>query len=146
MLEESALVVKVTQGQVWVVGISNNGCAGCMQKNACSTTALSQVLKKRPIAVDSELALQVGDTVIVAVDESVLLRAAFAMYLLPLVALFIGASITDSMIGDTAYADLWIAGSALISLTFALLVMRKIQTLSLLNYYPRPVVIKVVKP
>jgi len=144
MLEESATVINITQGQIWVVGASNSGCcAGCMQKDACSTTALTQVLKKKPVAVDSELALQVGDTVIVAIDESDLLRAAFAMYVMPLIALFIGASITDSLISDnTAYADLWIAGSALVGLGLALLVMQKIQKYAVLNYYARPVVVK----
>lgn len=138
MLEESATVINIEQGQIWVVSASNSGCAGCMQKDSCSTTALTQVLRKKPVAVDSELALQVGDTVIVAIDETVLLRAAFVMYLLPLCALFIGAGIADGLTGD----NLWIASSALISLALALLVIRKIQSLSVLNDYLRPIVIK----
>jgi sigma-E factor negative regulatory protein RseC len=138
MLEESAIVVKIDQGQTWVVGTQNNACAGCAQKTSCSTTALSSVLKKKPVPVDSELSLQIGDTVIVAIDESHLLRAAFSLYILPLIALFIGAGVADSL----AYSDLWIAGSALSSLALALLALRKIQTLSLLNYYARPVVVK----
>jgi sigma-E factor negative regulatory protein RseC len=143
MLEESAIVVKIAQGQTWVVGTQNNACAGCAQKTSCSSTALASVLKKKPIPVDNELSLQIGDTVIVAIDESELLRAAFSLYLLPLIALFIGAGIADSLVSDTTpYADLWIAGSALASLALALFIMRKIQNLSLLNYYARPVVVK----
>jgi sigma-E factor negative regulatory protein RseC len=143
MLEESAIVVKIDQGQTWVVGIQNNACAGCAQKTSCSSTALASVLKKKPIPVDNELSLQIGDTVIVAIDESELLRAAFSLYLLPLIALFIGAGIADSLVSNTTpYTDLWIAGSALASLALALFIMRKIQNLSLLNYYARPVVVK----
>ena len=143
MLEESAIVVKIDQGQTWVVGTQNNGCAGCAQKTSCSTTALASVLKKKPVPVDSEPGLQIGDTVIVAIDESHLLRAAFSLYILPLIALFIGAGVADSLVShSTPYSDLWIAGSALSSLALALLALRKIQTLSLLNYYARPVVIK----
>ncbi len=143
MLEESAIVVKIEHGQAWVVGTQNNACAGCAQKTSCSSTALASVLKKKPVPVDSELSLQIGDTVIVAIDESVLLRAAFSLYVAPLTALFIGAGIADSFISDsTTYADLWIAGGALAGLGIALLVMRKIQSLSLLNYYARPVVVK----
>jgi len=143
MLEESAIVVKIEHGQVWVVGTQNNACASCAQKTACSSTALASVLKKKPVPVDADIVLQIGDTVIVALDESVLLRAAFLMYLLPVCALFIGASVANSLVSDnTAYGDLWIAGSALISLALALLLLQRIQKLSLLNYYPRPVVVK----
>lgn len=143
MLEESAVVVKIENGQVWVVGAQNSACAGCAQKTSCSSTALSSVLKKKPIPVDNELTLKAGDTVVIAIDESVLLRATFSLYFTPLIALFIGAGITDSLIGDnTAYADLWIAGSALVSLAFAFGIIKKLQSLSLFNYYARPVVIK----
>lgn len=145
MLEEAARVVTITQGQIWVVGIANNGCAACMQKSSCGTAALNTVLKKKPVAVDSDLEVQVGDTVIVAIDESVLLRSAFVMYLLPVLALLIGAGIADKMFSHVVYADIWIAGSALLSLALALWLMRTIQSLSLLNYYPRPMVMKVVK-
>ncbi len=143
MLEESAIVVKIDHGLVWVVGTQNNACASCAQKTGCSSTALASVLKKKPIPVDNELVLQIGDTVVVAIDEGVLLRAAFSLYLLPLIALFTGAGFADWLVNETTpYADLWIAGSALVSLALALLVMQKIQNISLLNYYARPVVVK----
>jgi sigma-E factor negative regulatory protein RseC len=143
MLEESALVVKIDNGQVWVVGTQNSGCAACVQKEGCSSAALASVLKKKPIPVDNELMLQTGDTVIVAIEESQLLRAAFSLYILPLIALFTGAGIADSLIDPaTPYADLWIAASAVLSLALAFLAMQKIQQHALLNYYARPVVVK----
>ena len=143
MLEESAIVVKIDNGQVWVVGTQNNACAGCAQKAGCSSNALDSILKKKPILVDSELALKTGDTVVVSIEEGELLRAAFLMYLLPVCALFTGAGIADSLINHaTPYADLWIATSALISLALAFLAIQKIQQYALLNYYARPVVIK----
>jgi sigma-E factor negative regulatory protein RseC len=142
VLEESALVVKIEHGVVWVVGTENSACAGCAQKTACSSTALASILKKKPIPVDCAIALKIGDTVTVAIEEGVLLHAAFSLYFLPLIALFIGAGIADRLVSNTPYADLWIAGSALASLALSLLLMQKIQRFSLLNYYARPVVIK----
>jgi sigma-E factor negative regulatory protein RseC len=143
MLEESAIVVKIEHGQTWVVGTQNNTCAGCAQKAGCSSTALASVLKKKPIPVDNNLVLQTGDTVVVAIDESDLLRAAFTLYITPLMTLFIGAGVADSIVSDTTpYADLWIAGGALTGLALALFILQKIQTYALLNYYARPVVIK----
>ena len=143
MLEESAIVVKIEHGQTWVVGTQNNACAACAQKAGCSSTALASVLKKKPVPVDNELPLQIGDTVVVAIDESVLLRAAFSLYLLPLIALFIGAGCADYLVSDnTAYGDLWIASGALTSLALALFLLHKLQKPSLLNDYARPVVVK----
>jgi len=143
MLEESAIVVKIEHGTVWVVGTQSNACAGCTQKTSCSSTALANVLKKKPIPVDSELALTIGDTVTVAIDERDLLRAAFLMYLLPLCALFIGAGIADSLVSDsTPYGDVWVAGGALTGFALALFIMHTIQKYAFLNYYTRPVVVK----
>jgi sigma-E factor negative regulatory protein RseC len=151
MLEESAIVVKIEQGIAWVVGTQNNACSGCAQKAGCGSNALDSVLsvlKKKPLPVDSEIFLQVGDTVIVAIDEVDLLRvdllrAAFFLYLLPVCALLTGAGIADSLINHaTPYADLWIASSAFASLALAFLAIKKIQQYALLNYYTRPVVVK----
>lgn len=143
MLEESAIVVKIEHGQTWVVGMQNNACAGCTQKAGCSSTAIASVLKKKPVPVDNELMLQIGDTVVVAIDESDLLSAAFFLYITPLIALFIGAGVADSLVSKaTPYADLWIAGGALTGLALALLIMQKIQQYALLNYYARPIVVK----
>lgn len=139
MLEESAIVVKIIDGQTWVVGTQNNACAACAQKAGCSTTALASVLKKKPVLVDSELVLQLGDTVIVAIDETTLLRATFSLYLTPLIALFIGAGVADSLINHALpYADLWIALSGLSSLKLALCAQKH----SSFNHYARPVIIK----
>jgi sigma-E factor negative regulatory protein RseC len=79
----------------------------------------------------------------VAIDESVLLRAAFSLYIAPLIALFIGAGIADSLVNDTTpYGDIWVAGGALTGLALALFIMRTIQKYAFLNYYARPVVVK----
>jgi len=143
MLEESAIVVKIDNGQTWVVGTQSNACAGCAQKTSCSSTDLANVLKKKPIPVDSELSLKTGDTVMVAIDESVLLRAAFSLYITPLIGLFIGAGIADSLVSDsTPYGDVWVAGGALTGFALALFIMHTIQKYAFLNYYARPVVVK----
>lgn len=143
MLEESAIVVKIEHGQTWVVGRQNGACSACTQKAGCSSDAIASFLKKKPVLVDNELALQIGDSVTVAIDESVLLRAAFSLYLLPLIALFIGAGFADWLVTDnTPYGDLWIAGGALTSLALALLLIHKKQTTFLFSEYRRPVIIK----
>ena len=143
MIEELAVVVKIENREVWVESGQNSACGGCQQKASCTTNALGSVLKKKSVPVDSDIQLKTGDEVMVAIDESLLLRASLLLYLLPLLALFTGAGIADWILADNApYVDLWIAGSAFLSFLFSLWLINKAQSLLILNYYARPVVVR----
>ena len=102
MIEKSAVVVKIENRQVWVESGHNNACGGCQQKVSCTTNALGSVLKKKSVPVDSNIQLKIGDQVMVAIDESLLLRASLLLYLVPLIALFTGAGIADWLLADKA--------------------------------------------
>lgn len=145
MIEELAVVVKIENHQVWVESGQNSACGGCLQKASCTTNAIGSVLKKKPVPVDSDFQLKNGDQVMVAIDENLLLRASLLLYLMPLIALFSGAGVADWLFADnTKYADLWIAGSALLSFLVSMWLINKAQSLLLLNYYARPVVVRKV--
>jgi sigma-E factor negative regulatory protein RseC len=143
MIEELAVVVKIENHQVWVESRQSSGCGGCQQKASCTTNALESVLKKKSVPVDCDIPLKTGDEVMVAIDENLLLRASLVLYLVPLLALFTGAGIADWLLTDTAlYAELWIAGSAILSFLLILWLINKAQSLLILNYYARPVVVR----
>jgi sigma-E factor negative regulatory protein RseC len=79
----------------------------------------------------------------VAIDENLLLRASLFLYLVPLIGLFTGAGFADWLLADNSqYADLWIAGSALLGFLLSLWLINKAQSLLILNYYARPVVVR----
>lgn len=125
MLEASAIVVKITEQHIWVTA-KNSSCAGCTQKSACSTTTLSQLLKHEPVLVAHILPVSLGETVIVGISESTLLRATFALYFLPLLALFSGAGLANVFISDNIpYADIGIASSGLFCLSLTLGIVRQ---------------------
>lgn len=143
MIEESAVVVKIENHQVWVEAGQNSACGGCQQKTSCTSNALGSVLKKKSVPVDSGIQLKTGDQVIVAIDESLLLRASLLLYLVPLLALFTGAGIADWLLADNVrYADLWIAGCGLLAFVLSLWLINTAQNLLFLNYYARPVVVR----
>jgi sigma-E factor negative regulatory protein RseC len=145
MLEELAIVVKIENDQVWVESRQNSVCGGCQQKASCTTGSLGSVLKKKSVPVDCDIQLKTGDKVMIAIDENLLLRASLLLYLVPLVAPFAGAGIADWLLADNArYADLWIAGSAVLSFLLILWLINKAQSLLILNYYARPVVVRKV--
>lgn len=142
MIEELAVVVKIDNHQIWVENAQSSACNGCQQKAACTTQALGSVIKKKSVPVDSDIPLAIGDQIIVAIDENLLLRASLLLYLLPLIALFAGAGIADNLLAKDRYADLWLAGGAALSFSLSLWLINKAQRLLLLNYYARPVVVK----
>ncbi len=144
MIEESAVVVRIDNHQVWVESGQNTACGGCLQKASCTTNAIGSVLKKKSVPVDSDIQLETGDQVMVAIDENLLLRASLLLYLVPLIALFTGAGIADGLLADNAKsADLWIAGSAILSFLVSLWIINKTQSLLILSY-ARPVVVRKV--
>jgi len=78
--------------------------------------------------------LEIGDHVLVCIDEKHLLRAALTLYLLPLTALFAGAGLAEGLLPTTQYTDIWLAVSAFASLALALLAVKQTQT----HCLPRP--------
>lgn len=143
MIEELAVVVKIENQQVWVTSSSNSACGGCQQKASCTTNALGSVLKKKLVPVDCDIQIKTGDEVIIAIDESLLLRASLLLYLVPLIALFLGAGVANwVLVVGTPNLDLWIACSALLSFLLSLWLINRAQSLLILNYYARPVVLR----
>jgi sigma-E factor negative regulatory protein RseC len=145
MIEELAVVVKIENNQVWVESSQNSACGGCQQKASCVTNALGSVLKKKAVPVDSDIPLQTGDTVTVAIDEKLLLHASLLLYFVPLLALFAGAALAGWLLpANFQYLELCTAASALSGFLLSLWLINKTQQLFLLGYYERPVVVKKV--
>lgn len=136
-------MVKIEHHQVWVESGPDSACGGCLQKASCATNAVGSVLKKKPVPVDSDIQLKVGDQVMVAIDENLLLRASLLLYLVPIIALFTGAGMADWLLDNMPHADLWIAGSAILSFLLSLCGINKAQGLLMLSY-ARPVVVRKV--
>lgn len=143
MIEAIAAVVKVENHQVWVASGRNNTCAGCQQKASCHSSELGNFFSNKSVAVESNIHLNVGDQVMVAIDESVLLKASVLLYLLPLLAMFAGAGMADYLFTDNfIYADLAIAVCALFSLLFSLRLSNRILHLFINTDRVKPVVVE----
>lgn len=95
MIEESAQVIAVEGEFVWVETQRQSTCGGCAAKQACGTATLAKILgqKRTRIRALNHNGAQVGDQVIVGVDESALVRGSLAVYAVPLLGLLVGAII-----------------------------------------------------
>lgn len=118
MIEETAQVVHIDKGEVWVETRRRSTCSGCAAENGCGTAALSKVLGKRRTqlrVLADNVPLAVGDRVVIGIAEQALVRGSLAVYAVPLLLLLLGALF--GRLG--ADSGLW-AGGETASLIFGL--------------------------
>lgn len=128
MIEENAVVVAVEGDDAWVETSRRSSCGGCAAKQGCGTGALSQVLGRRNqrLRVKNPISAAAGDSVVLGITESALIKGSLAVYLLPLLALMAGG-----LLGESMAPQLGLSGEgmsiffALISLGLSLLWLRR---------------------
>ncbi|KGK84503.1 SoxR reducing system RseC family protein [Pseudomonas stutzeri] len=95
MIEEQGRVVAVEPGAVWVQTQRRSTCSGCVAKNGCGQGLMERLdVRERSglVRAVSALQLQVGDAVVLGIEERVLLRGALLVYLFPLLMMLIAAA------------------------------------------------------
>ncbi|MEL7558301.1 SoxR reducing system RseC family protein [Stutzerimonas chloritidismutans] len=124
MIEESGRVVALAPGAVWVETERHSTCSGCSVRSGCGHGLVERLgIRERRglILAVSDLRLSVGDTVVVGIRESVLLRGALLVYLFPLIMLFTSAVVASELSAAEPYVMLAGLGGFLV----AWLVVRK---------------------
>lgn len=93
MIEETATVVEVEGDFAWVETQRETACNSCAANKGCGTSVLSKVLGQRLTRVRAlnRVSAAAGDTVVIGIKESALVRGSLAVYALPLVALLLAA-------------------------------------------------------
>lgn len=96
MIREPATVVSVSDEAVWVRCDAQQSCPRCAQGRGCGGGVLGGLLRNRlrlVRAVGDGRELRAGDRVVIGLAETALVKAAAAMYLLPLAGIVAGAVI-----------------------------------------------------
>jgi len=140
MLEETAIVTRIADGQVWIKSLQSGACGGCMQQSSCGTATLSKWLPKREFAVESDRVLQVGDQVRVGIDDSHVLLSSIVLYLLPIVVMLLGVGLANSLL-PAAFTDAWLPEMALSLLLATFWGIHKLQNVLLLYFCFRPQIV-----
>jgi sigma-E factor negative regulatory protein RseC len=116
VIEEQAQVVALEGEEAWVETARRSSCGSC-EARGCGTGALSQVLGARVqrMRVHNPIQAQPGDSVILGIEEGVLLRGSLMVYILPLLLMLGGG-----LLGE-ALAPQWGGELEALSLLFGLL-------------------------
>ncbi|OUD14300.1 SoxR reducing system RseC family protein [Thioflexithrix psekupsensis] len=99
MIEEYGVVVEVSDTYAWIKTQRQSSCGHCSSSSGCGTATLAQVLgqKYNEIRVMNHLQVQVGDHVVIGLEEQALVRSSLLLYLLPLLTLFTAAVAVESL-------------------------------------------------
>lgn len=126
MLETQALVVKIEQGATYVEAEAGGSCgSGHCSTSACSTAVLTRIFSQQPKAlrVNNPINAQVGEQVMLGLEEDAFLKSAMLAYLFPLLALVLGAVLGLWLAGPQDARDLYAgigAGIGLIASVFGI--------------------------
>ena len=111
MIEEQALVVAVESNQILVEASRQSACGKCAVNNDCGQSAIAQWAAAKmvniPVTNPESLSINIGDTVIVGIDEQSFVRASVLLYFLPLLMMF-----GVGLIATAAGAFEWVVISA----------------------------------
>lgn len=131
MITETAIVVLIEDNQTWVETQRKSACGQCSANKGCGTSVLSKVIgnKLSKIKAINNIDAQVGDEVVIGLNEQSLLKGAFMTYMLPLIFMFIFA-----LVGQLVSANLQVQNNELLVIVFAvvglLLGLRQVKVFS----------------
>lgn len=105
MIEERGRVVAIERDALWIETVQRSGCHGCAAKSGCGTGLLGDFWSKasqvRVPASKSQLGdVGLHDTVVIGIQENTLAVSALVVYLLPLLALVVGAVVGESLFSE----------------------------------------------
>ena len=111
MIEETARVVDIEGDQLVLQAQTKTACNACEVKQGCGTSVLSKVIGRKftRFHATNTVNADIGDEVVVGMHEDAMLMGSVLVYLLPLLALIIGAVVADSLIDSAVESrDLYI--------------------------------------
>ncbi|WP_299492279.1 SoxR reducing system RseC family protein [uncultured Shewanella sp.] len=119
MMEEMAKVVACDEsGWIKVEVKIKSACDHCDNHDSCGTSAVSKAfsLKSQQFSIMSDKTYPIGEWLKIGLPESVVLKAAALVYLLPLVGFFMGAFAANTLL---ASSDLFTFGAGLVGASLA---------------------------
>lgn len=99
MLEERAIVTAVNGELAEVVTQRKHACDSCAVSSGCGTGIISRAFGERPLRlqVHNSIGAQVGDQVILGLEDRLLVRSSLLVYALPLVTMLAAGFWAESL-------------------------------------------------
>ena len=108
MIEEFAVITRRFDDHVMLEIERRTACGLCGQKRGCGNATWGRLLghDSHEFAAENEIDANVGDSVVVGIDERVVLSSAFYLYVVPLLTMLVGAVLADVLLNNQFYVIL----------------------------------------
>lgn len=99
MIEETARIVALEDDCAWVETQRKSTCGACAVNKGCGAATLAKVLgaRRTRIKVLNGLAAEVGDEVVIGLEEHAIVQGSLAMYAAPLVFMLAAALLGEGL-------------------------------------------------
>jgi sigma-E factor negative regulatory protein RseC len=144
MIEEQGTVVAREGSTLWVETTRRGTCGGCSQGAGCGVSLFGRLFAtgSNRLALDDRLGVAVGERVVIAIPDSLLVRASLAAYLAPLATLVATAALAQWL----GAADLMVALTGLAGLAAGLVLTGAITGGAAARARYRPVLLRRLGP
>lgn len=117
MIKEQATIVSLSGNRAEVQMDRQSACSHCEMSHGCGTGAIGRLLGKRskPVNIEIEQDLKPGDLVELGLPDKAFLKASLLIYGLPLLGLFIGSILAETLFSDSEFMVFIFAIAGLIS-------------------------------
>lgn len=105
MIEEYAIVTKCAGTQATLEIERRTACGLCGQKRGCGNATWGKLLghDSHEFTAENKVNANVGDSVVVGIEEQAILNTAFYLYVVPLISLLIGTFVADYLFKNQFY-------------------------------------------
>ncbi len=155
MIEEQAVVIAIDSGPVGnrplvTLEISRQTpCGICGQTRGCGNSLWGKIFahKSSAFIVDNSINAQLGDNVIVGMDEQVILKSALLMYALPLATMMLGVLLGSAIISKNPnQADLHAVIGAVAGLALGFFWVKGHTASTKYNLQNSPIILRLANP
>jgi sigma-E factor negative regulatory protein RseC len=117
MIEQSAMVVAVESGAAWVETKSQTSCGACAMNKGCGAGMFAKAFGFRSprLRVLDMQGVEVGDQVVIGIDERALVHGSLAAYMTPILSMLVFA-----MVGENVAANWLAVKSDILTLCFGI--------------------------
>ncbi len=97
MIEDIATVIEVNGENVVVESVRKSACSGCGAKSGCGTNVLATLFDKTSenprLTLKNTVGAKEGEKVVIGVDERVVIKSSFFVYIVPVLSMIFFAAI-----------------------------------------------------
>lgn len=135
MIEEQAIVIKASKDRVTLEVVRTKPCGLCGQVRGCGNSIWGKIFSHQSghIETKNNLNAKLGDVVILAIDETLMLKSSLMLYGVPLLSMFLGMVFANSLAKEMS--ELYTLVGAVAGLFLGVVMIKRVMNEKMQMFY-----------